>query len=36
MVKFANGIELEDHDGGVLVRQFGDAYLARKWRLLVT
>ena len=33
VVKFANGIELEDHDGGVLVRQFDDAYLARKWRL---
>ena len=32
-VKFENGIELKDLNGGVLVKQFGDAYLARKWRL---
>ena len=33
LVKFENGIELKDHDGGILVKQFDDAYLARGWQL---
>ena len=33
LVKFENGLELEDRDGGILVRQFHDAYLARNWQL---
>jgi hypothetical protein len=30
---FENGIQLEDVDGGLLVRQHADAYVARRWRL---
>ncbi len=32
-MRFDNGIEMEDVDGGLLVRQHGDAYVARGWRL---
>jgi hypothetical protein len=31
-LEFAHGISLEDVDGGMLVRQYNDAYLARKWK----
>ena len=32
-MKFKNGIELRDVDSGLLVKQFGDAYVARNWQL---
>ena len=31
--RFGNGIQLEEIDEGLLVRQYDDAYLARRWRL---
>lgn len=31
--RFENGIQLEEVDEGLLVRQYDDAYVARKWRL---
>lgn len=31
--KFRNGIQLEQLDGGLLVRQYREAYVARNWRL---
>ncbi len=31
--KFRNGIQLEQLDGGLLVRQYRQAYFARNWRL---
>ena len=30
---FDNGIELRDHDVGILVKQFNDAYVARNWQI---
>ena len=32
-IRFENGIRLEELDEGLLVRQYGDAYVARRWRL---
>ena len=32
-MKFKNGIELRNLDDGLLVKQFGDAYVARCWQL---
>lgn len=31
--RFKNGIQLEEVDEGLLVRQYDDAYVARRWRL---
>ncbi|MDD9998324.1 MAG: endonuclease NucS [Rhodospirillaceae bacterium] len=31
--RFENGIQLEELDEGLLVRQYDDAYVARRWRL---
>ena len=33
IVEFENGIQLEELDKGLLVRQYEDAYIARRWRL---
>ena len=33
MLKFLNGISIEDTEHGMLVRQYSEAYIARRWKL---